>query len=378
MEISVILIPCLMVVKSQKLRKETLQQLIDWERKQDSGTSVDTGTTYVPTLDDLRAPSPAPSTGPIRSELYSIKALEKALTTNITPLLRFSALKDFSGENISFLKHVQDWKSSWTIYAQPPAGRHLLTKRFSNLAPLLEPDSLRRHQFALGVEIYVSFISARYSDFPINISCPQSKELESIFSDAASTLNAPTQENTATPFDSSPCLPHPTPPLDDIEHHASNAALARQPSSGGAREKDSISIASTTNTTTTITNTTTTKNQRPNRGSSNNSNGYDSTTPPPTLPIQTSSLLELKPRLANDIAVPPAFGPHVFDEAERAVKYGVLTNTWPKFVAAGLVGREKEGREREKEKEESNGEMGVDRGRGGFGTWTGLLERWGR
>lgn len=329
------MIPCILVARSRRLQKETLQQLIDWERKQDPGTSVDTGTTYVPTIDDTRAPSPAPSTCPIRSELYSMKALEKALTTNITPLLRFSALKDFSGENISFLKHIQDWKSNWTVCTQTPTGRHVLTKKCPNLPPFLEPASLRRHQFAVAVEIYVSFISPHHSDFPINISCPQSKDLDFMFSDAASTLNTVSQENSVTPFDSSPSL---TPPIDDIEQHGSNAAALALQLSSTSGEKDTISIASTalTAATTTV-----------------------------VVPVQTFSLLELKPRLAHDFAVPPGFGPHVFNDAERAVKYGVLTNTWPKFVAAGLGDREKV-EERERAGTGKRGkEGGAVEGRGG-------------
>lgn len=352
MEISVILIPCILVFRSRRLQKETLQQIIDWEHKQDSGTSVDTGTTCVPTLDDTRAPSPPRSTGPMRSELYSMKALEKALTTNITPLLRFSALKDFSGENISFLKHIQDWKSNWTVCTQPSTSRNVLTKKCLNLQPFIEPTALRRHQFALAMEIYLSFISPHYSDFPINISCPQSKDLDSIFSHAASTLNAPTDIDTATPFASSPRLLWPnTPPMDDIEHHASSAALARQPGSIFG-EKDTISIASTAlTTTTTLT----------------------------TLPLPTFSLLELKPRLSHDVAIPPSFGPHVFDDAERAVKYGVLTNTWPKFVAAGLGDREKEEEEKERVgrgKGEKHGGRG-EGWRGGLGVGVGVVWCWG-
>jgi hypothetical protein len=304
-----------MVVKSRKLQQETLQQLLDWERNQRSGTSVNTGSTFVSKFEKLPVSSPASSSGQFRNELYSMKALEKALVTNIMPLLRFSALKDFSGENISFLKHVQDWKASWTSASQPPP--RFFSKRPHLSHPRLDPNSLRRHQFALAVEIYTSFVSPQYSDFPINISSPQFKDLESIFSDAASTLNAHVQENIATPFDS-PQYPQRHHPDHDLEHHATSDAA---PPSVRGREKDTLSIASTAINTLH----TTTRN-------SVCSISHDSTR---LNTLRAFSLLELKPRLGGDVAVPPQFGPYVFDEAERAVKYAVLTNTWPKFVMAG-------------------------------------------
>jgi hypothetical protein len=335
-----------MVVKSRQLQRETLQQILEWERNQAYGTSIDTGSTYAPTFDDFRTPSPAPSTGPIRAELYSLKALEKALATNITPLLRFSAMKDFSGENISFLKHVQDWKSAWSrASAQPPPPRFTLAKKANALASLLDPESLHRHQFAIAVEIYVSFVSPYCSDFPINISCAQSKDLESIFSHAASTLDAHVQENTATPFDAFPCPGSPT--VDDVEHHAASTSPISPIS---IREKDAISIASTAVNAITLIST-----DPHNKNGS--SYGNASTTDTTRLTVLPSfSLTDLKPRLARQIAVPLSFGPHVFDEAERAVKYVVLTNTWPKFVAAGIASKGS------RAKEAGGGDGGTEKG----------------
>ncbi len=34
--------------------------------------------------------------------------------------------------------------------------------------------------------------------------------------------------------------------------------------------------------------------------------------------------------------IPDSFNPQIFDSAEEEIKYLVLTNTWPKFVHAGL------------------------------------------
>lgn len=378
MEVSVIFIPCVMVIKSRKLQSETLQQILEWDRNKRSGTSVDTGSTYVPGSDDYRTPSPAPSTAPIRNELYSMKALDKALTTNIHPLLRFSALKDFSAENISFLKHIQDWKATWTTASSPPpesiAQRFPFSNKKTNALPLpLSPSALRRHQFALAIEIYVSFISRQHSDFPINISGPQYCDLESIFSDAASTLDTQTQENSATPFDAFPCPDpdSPSPPRigDDVEKHADDSAAIS--STTRSRERDALSIASTTVNNKITTTTTRTPPDSDTASDSTRLNAYPA-----------FSLLSLTPRLAPDVAIPAAFGPHVFDEAERAIKYVVLTNTWPKFVGAGFASKgSRERRRGEKEEGEGDGKgggCGFGRGRGrrlGLGVRGGFVVR---
>lgn len=342
MEISIIFIPCIMVVKSRRLQRETLQQLLDWERNKASGTSVDTGSTYVQGSDDFMLPTPDASKGAIRNDLYSMAALEKALATNITPLLRFSALKDFSGENISFLKHVQDWKVNWSRASSQPAPaalRFSLNKKAHNPPSTFDTEAVRRHQFALAVEIYVTFVSPQYSDFPINISYAQLKELDSVFSSAASTLDARIQENSATPFDSF------APPEDDVEHRGAdketniNITRIDDDTPTRRREQDAISVASTV--------------VPINRGGSKDNkqphNSASSMTTSDPSSLATFSLLELKPRLDSDVTVPLVFGPGVFDGAERAVKYAVLTNTWPKFVSAGYATKGERERERERE-----------------------------
>ncbi len=365
MEVSVIFIPCVMVVKSRKLQSETLQQILEWDRNKGSGTSVDTGSTCVPASDDYQVPFPAPSTAPIRNELYSMKALDKALTTNIHPLLRFSALKDFSAENISFLKHVQDWKAAWTTAFSPsPASiAHRFRfnhKKYSALPPSLSPESLRHHQFALAVEIYVSFVSCQCADFPINLSSPEYRNLECIFSDAASTLDTQTQENSVTPFDAYPC-PDPGSPAsprmgDDIEKHSNDGEAV---SFIQSREKDALSIASTVVT---------------NKVTITHPDSDNASDPKRLSAYPAFNLLSLTPRLAPDVVIPPVFGPYVFDEAEKAIKYIVLTNTWPRFVAAGFATKgSKEGilerRRGEKEEREAAGRHFGRRLGLGLGGW---------
>lgn len=390
-----------MVIRSQKLREDTLQQLLEWERKQDSRTSIDTGSTYVPTVVDEKSRTPShvsSSTGPVRSELYSMKALEKALTTNVKPLLRFSALKDFSGENISFLKHVQDWKRNWATAATTissvqrsapsEAGPQFIylsrakpQPSSPNIPPppptpaLVEPSPetvLRRSQFSLALEIYLTFICPQTSDFPINISYAQLRVLSSIFSDAAAMLQLHLEpsssvegKNPATPFEDA----LPAPPGDwegDVEKYTAAAAAG-----GGGDGKDAISIASTA-----VVHNGRLFEETTNRRASSLTDNLDGH----LLPLKTGVVvteiddggkekvkgLELLPHFE----IPESFGPGVFDDAERAIKYIVLTNTWPRFVGEALA---LGGMAREGIKGDSGGGYGKvsegggrgDRGRGG-------------
>ncbi len=87
--------------------------------------------------------------------MFTMIALQNALESNPTPLLEFAALKDFSGENVSFLLQVAQWKRGWAV---------------------AKDESQRmQEQFIRAVQIYSHFISLEFSEFPINISLPPSQ-----------------------------------------------------------------------------------------------------------------------------------------------------------------------------------------------------------
>jgi hypothetical protein len=213
-----------------------------------------------------------------------MNALEKALQTNPTPLLLFAALKDFSGENISFLNHVRDWKADWS----PSTDRFKAPKR--SRVKQLDSEALRRHQYNSAVQIYASFVGVQYSDYPINLSFAHRKELGAMFDAATSSISAHVHDNPATPF-------------DDLERGC---------------VKDGAFVATTCL--------------------------NDSTEQIlPRHVVKSSSsrksvgLVYLDSRLPDDITIPDSFGPNAFDDAEKSIKYMVLTNTWPKFVTAGYA-----------------------------------------
>lgn len=166
--------------------------------------------------------------------LLTMTALDHVLAENSGPLQDFSALSDFSGENIAFLTRMMAWKASYSWSGSPTISEE-------EVQPLA--------MFNQALDIYIEFISPHYAPFPLNISSQALKQLEDIFREAAETVRGAPVVNPATPFD----MPH----LPSSGHEAA---------------------------------------------------------------CYTGS-------------VPGAFSSEVFDDVRDSVKYLVLTNTWPKFVA---------------------------------------------
>ncbi|RYP26438.1 hypothetical protein DL768_011731 [Monosporascus sp. mg162] len=177
------------------LRRETLDAIASWESKnRGSDLGIDAisastaliGSTLEASPKSAKTKASAHLGDPRRSDMFTMLAMENALRNNPRPLLEFAALKDFSGENISFLSHVADWRRGW-------------------VSSTLEPATLKYEQFIQAMRIYSHFISLECSQFPINISSRLGKELREIFDSAANMLNQRegTQSASATPFDCS-------------------------------------------------------------------------------------------------------------------------------------------------------------------------------
>jgi hypothetical protein len=291
MEIFTIFIPCYNVWKTNSRRKDTLAVLELWDKQNrrigndnvsenkaysQLSTAIGSGTqssTHKNSLDSRK------------SDLLTMSALENALHTNSDQLLNFAALKDFSGENISFLIHLAQWRAAWSSRSIGQMRTRL---------QLLE--ELRKLQFHRAALIYSVFISLDLAEFPINIS---SKAFHSLgmFAAAAKIINqrrnsSDLSEHSATPFD----IFDPPPST---------------PTTGSSfSHKECSSPISTIH---------------------------------PGSPWQThpqystnSSFLDRDwDSPDDDIIIPAEFQPGVFDDAEKEIKYLVLTNTWPKFVNAG-------------------------------------------
>ncbi|RMZ88786.1 hypothetical protein DV736_g3981, partial [Chaetothyriales sp. CBS 134916] len=286
--------PCAVVYKNRRLESETRQIISEWEYKKKYGTSLSSQSTMVASKSKSSFGSSwtsKSSIGPRNGEMYTMAALEKSLQVNPKPLLLFAALKDFSGENISFLQHVSEWKGIWTPPSSPKPG--FMRKADPDLR---DQAILRREQYTLAVHIYSAFVSMKYSDFPINISSADLKELEALFEGAAQNVNGDSKHNSATPFDE----PVARAMADDVE----SLSKDRSPTTSAGGGSEDI---------------------------------YSSPEKRHYSQVQAFKLSNIRERLPSEIQVPDAFGQDSFDNAERHVKGLVLTNTWPKFVNAGYA-----------------------------------------
>ena len=218
-----------------------------------------------------------------------MSALEKTLQLNPTRLLMFSALKDFSGENISFLIQVRDWKANW-LSGSPKSG---LFRKQSPAKP--HDQALIRQQFRQAVGIYASFVSLKYSDFPINISSAHLRELEAMFEQYAALVCAEPASNAATPFENywSSTV------SEDLESQPGKDGLSVGSTVFGDGEKDELKLDADLN--------------------------------------RRFAMTNFGERLPANIAIPDNFDPTIFDKAELSIKELVLTNTWAKFVKAGFA-----------------------------------------
>lgn len=303
-EAFLIFVPCRQIIKNRRLRLETLDIIAEWEYK-NTGTSLD-GSTQAGSRFSTQACS-LKRTGSKRSELYTMAALDSCIRTNFHPLLLFAALKDFSGENIAFLTKVLEWRRGWTL-SNSARGNGFLRKPTEHE---VNNNDLRRQQYRSAVNIYASFISLKYSEFPVNLSSVHLRELESVFGNAAfvSYGKLGLAKSEVTPF--------------DVKQDSITAAVFDMESRTGS---DSVTIVSDgeAGAEPSMDNALTGVSAR---GQEVLLRGYESVGPRETLP--------------EYVPIPVKFGPDVFRDAEESVKYTVLTNTWPKFVNAGYARQER-------------------------------------
>lgn len=290
-EIFTVFVPCWQVRKHQNLRQETLDSIASWESKKlgrvTETSSDDSAPPLSPTSTKVGEPlsfdpwkklpsfdNSDPEKLPTGESVLTMAALEHVLSKNPEPLRKFSATRDFSGENIAFLTAVAEWKAS----LPPP----FLRNRHN-----ASPEIVGSH-FTRALRIYTDFISPRDAEFPINIAWHELRKLEGIFERAARTvLGAPDSSSTsATPF---------------AEVHW-NPAPDGAPSSRGSQ----IPMVTTT--------------------------PPPPPTPPPHPETGSAETLTLPDAFVFTGDIPPSFDAAVFDAAQASIKYLVLTNTWPKYV----------------------------------------------
>lgn len=279
--------PIFEAYKSRSQMKNTLDILKTWEEKKltDNSTQGSSGSSKHDSFFSAKKPA-STATNMSRSsrEIYTIAALEKALAMNPVPLLQFAATKDFTGENIVFLMQVREWRAAWTR-----APRYLFTLT----------EKARGQLFNKAIEIYASSIHDKTAEFPINIESRIRRDLDTIFGPAMADMKYNLIENVVDPFNA------PRDVLDGPRHQS----IELSPPKIFSRVLDR----------------------------------QDSSESGPTLWESQESILpggkglsfEAHPcvqPLVYEPSVPAGFDEHIFDAAEKSIKYLVVTNTWQKFV----------------------------------------------
>ncbi|KAL7930786.1 putative GprK-type G-protein coupled receptor protein [Trichoderma chlorosporum] len=262
MEIFTVFLPCWEVLCHQTLCQETLNTIEQWENnKTGLGKAIRSFKSKSTIIGSLksgwRSTNCSIKTSAVES-ILTLSALEYVLERNPEPLQQFSALRDFSGENIAFLTSVGEWKSSFPASVRSRSGamsedlkRELVQERFNR-----------------ALRIYTEYISTSDAAFPINISSIQLKKLESIFEGPARSMYGEKHAvNPATPFN-----------CPEWNKPGSVASCCEAPRSVSEKESNSGDC------------------------------------------VQYWG------------EIPDEFDHSVFDDAEKSIKYLVLTNTWPKFV----------------------------------------------
>lgn len=283
--------PCLQVYRTHNLQQETIDTIAAWEKRNQilgedpeaiSTSSAGFGGSTLggrSTAGKSGKSAITTSTSHSRDSTLTMGALENALRTNPQPLLEFASLKDFSGENVSFLSHVGDWRRAWTMSTSSPADK-------------------TREQFVRAVRIYSHFVSLEYSEFPVNISSRTGKALYQVFHHTAQILNRRRrQSDSATPFDGA--VPGRRDDDDGDDCPGDLEATLGKANLESVTQMAELSMP----------------------GSASHLNGGG---------------VGGRHHDFGDLEVPDSFNPHVFEAAEGEIKYLVLTNTWPKFVHAGF------------------------------------------
>lgn len=205
-----IFIPCYHIYRTHHLRSETLAVIAAWEARPKGvpSDSIASDATMVnSTLDapckdcestdkefvyaraispgheeegDAETPKKKGDADPTvfrGSKLLTMDALEHALNAKAEALQVFAALRDFTGENVSFLTHLITWKKVWARREKEKE-----TLEFSDAQDQERVEEVRqRDHFNRAISLYATFISKEHAIFPISISTATTKRLDEIF-----------------------------------------------------------------------------------------------------------------------------------------------------------------------------------------------------
>ncbi|ETI22891.1 hypothetical protein G647_04685 [Cladophialophora carrionii CBS 160.54] len=271
MQFTTIFFPIYEIIKSRLQLRQTLAILESWEDRRGIRQSSNHA-------DSSRASSDQPSiTSSQQRELYTMASLERALADNPNPLLKFAATRDFTAENILFLMQVQRWKET---YASALRANNTLS------------ESAKSQLFHSAVDIYMSRVNDKTTDFPINIESRVRQDLDTIFGPAVPTGRLD--------------------PDEDMSYYEAESWIKSPKTTSTFHMDNSAHSGASVETLTAI-----------QVLMSFPVENHESIFPPhPGVAPLGESRAKMR----------AGFDEHVFDAAQRSIKYLVLTNTWQKFV----------------------------------------------
>ncbi|PNY29397.1 Uncharacterized protein TCAP_00692, partial [Tolypocladium capitatum] len=216
-EVFTVFVPCWEVRKQQSLCQETLDSIARWESRQRSTTHgakpVHSGSSGSSSWMGRTKAGSIASAG--NGSILTMDALEHTLAKNPEPLQNFSALRDFSGENIAFLTRVREWRATYLVPGKDSekdsekGSERDSEKNSDSLKSETDPSTctnvLSRECYESALRIYMDFVSSNSAEFQVNLSSQDFKNLQAVFEPAARDIygegRAP---DPATPFDDAP------------------------------------------------------------------------------------------------------------------------------------------------------------------------------
>ena len=206
---------------------------------------------------------------------YSMSALEAQINEDVDSLIIWTSKREFTAENVVFLKAVRDFRRKWT--SEEADGRTLSTAQI-------------RQRYEEAGLIFFNLINPNTARFNINIDSVTYRQLEAAFSALATPdpcLNTPGSENLVCPWN------------NDLQRLTETAMHG---SESNTKLVDEVK------------------------------NTYQSQVT--AVEMRDRSCLGQKPGSAGSPTsmVPATFGTSIFDRAYASIRYLIFTNSWVKFV----------------------------------------------
>jgi hypothetical protein len=276
-------------------------------------------------------------------QVYSMAALETQISKNLDPLLKWAAEREFSAENIVFLRAVRDFRKKWTMIAKQeqqrqrparsgrrPLGRSrayytAMQQRHDDGPPpngaiddrCLAPE-LRRERYEDAALIWFQLVNPLTARFNINIDYRTYTDLEALFHGLRwqPFCSDPHDDDCATSSSRSDKSDNMVAPWDDYEPE--RAARARQRASSAVPLSDVDRLYKIPVTEIVVAD--------DGDGDGDGASAFVDDGATLSTAVETERL-----------RVPAGFGIDVFDRAYESVKTDVFLNTWPNYEAAFAV-----------------------------------------